>query len=125
MKVNIADFANLTLLRIPASFKTKLEGAVPVPTDDVPSNVVTMLSRVILADTKTGERREVVLVYPGDADGALGRVSVLDPIGMALFGASLGDVIECPGNESVRTLRVEDIPYQPEQWMRMNLVVRD
>ena len=125
MKVNIADFANLTLLGIPALFRTKLEAAVLMPTDDVPSNVVTMLSRVTLADTKTGERREVVLVYPVDADGASGRVSVLDAIGMALFGASIGDVIEYPSKHGVRTLRVESIPYQPEQWMRMNLVVRD
>ena len=35
-----------------------------------------------------GEARTVTLVFPGDADIAKGRVSVLTPIGAALIGLS-------------------------------------
>ena len=125
MKVNVADFANLTLLGIPALLKAKLERAVLVPTDAVPPDVVTMRSRVVLSDVATGQRREVVVVYPAEADVAAGRISVLDPLGVALFGASAGDSIEFASGEEGRLgLRVEEILYQPEHWMRLNLVVR-
>ena len=126
MKVNVADFANLTLLPTPAALKAKLARAVLVPTDEVPEDVVTMRSRVVVCDTSTGMRREVVIVYPAEANTAAGRVSVLDPLGAALFGASAGDAIEfASGNEEPCRLRVEEILFQPEHWMRLNLVVRE
>lgn len=125
MKVNAADYANLTLLRMPASFQSRLEEALLVPTDDVPPDVVTMLSRVIVADLASGQRREVAVVYPPDADAAAGRVSVLDALGMALFGASVGGTIEYESAGRAYRLRVQEILYQPEHWMRMNLVVRE
>jgi regulator of nucleoside diphosphate kinase len=125
MKVNIADFANLSLLQMPASLKSKLEGAMLVPTDDVPPDVVTMLSRVAVADVATGQRREITVVYPADADAAASRVSVLDELGRALFAASVGDTVECESAEGRCRLRVEQILYQPEHWMRMNLVTRE
>ncbi len=125
MKVNAADFANLSLLGMPASLQRKLERAVLVPTDDVPPDVVTMLSRVAVADPATGTRREIAVVYPAEADAAAGRVSVLDELGTALFAAAVGDTIECETLEGRCRLRVEEILYQPERWMRKNLIVRD
>lgn len=44
--------------------------------------------------TDAGEDRTVTLVYPGDADIAAGRVSVLTPIGAALIGLSAGQSID-------------------------------
>lgn len=125
MKVNVADFANLTLLGMPAPLQSKLEQAVLVSTDDVPNDIVTMSSRVIVADVVTGQRREVVVVYPTEADAAAGRVSVFEELGMALFAASVGDAIECESTEGSRRLRIEEILYQPEHWMRTHLVVRE
>src|SRR5688572_8021193 len=95
MKVNAADFANLSLLVLPDLLKRKLEGAVLVGSDDIPSDVVTMQSRVVLTEVATGRRREVTIVYPAEADAAAGRVSVLDSLGVELFGASLGGAIDC------------------------------
>jgi regulator of nucleoside diphosphate kinase len=40
-----------------------------------------------------GQQRQVTLVYPGEADFARGRVSVLTPIGAALIGLSPGQSI--------------------------------
>lgn len=125
MKVNIADFANLTLLGMPPSLESRLEEAVLVSTDDVPPDVVTMLSRVVLSDLATGQRREVVVVYPAEVAAVAGSVSVLEALGMALFGASIGETIEYETREGRSRLRVQEILYQPEHWMRMNLVVRE
>jgi regulator of nucleoside diphosphate kinase len=124
VKVNVADFANLTLLAIPAALQRKLERAALVPTEEVPPDAVTMLSRVVVADAATGRRREITVVYPPEADAAAGRVSVLDELGTALFAAAVGDAIQYDSAEGRCRLRVEEILYQPERWMRNNLVVR-
>ena len=125
VKVNVADFANLTLLAIPVALQRKLERAALVPTEEVPPDAVTMLSRVVVADAATGRRREITVVYPPEADAAAGRVSVLDELGTALFAAAVGDTIQYDSAEGRCRLRVEEILYQPERWMRKNLVVRE
>jgi regulator of nucleoside diphosphate kinase len=124
VKVTLADFANLTLLGIPAALQRKLDGAALVPTEEVPPDAVTMLSRVVVADA-AGGRREITVVYPAEADPAAGLVSVLDQLGTALFAAAVGEMIEYDAPEGPCRLLVEDILYQPERWMRKNLVVRE
>lgn len=124
MKVNVADFANLSLLKLPADLKQKLEGAVLVSSEEVPPDVVTMQCRVVLAEVATDRRRTVSIVYPAEADSAAGRISILDAFGAALFGASVGDLLDGEGPDGPGRLRVEEILYQPEQSMRTHLIVR-
>lgn len=119
--VNMADFANLALLAPAGPLGRKLEEAVVVPSEEVPPDVITMQSVVALVDEASGERVVLSLVYPSEADAASGRVSVLAPLGMALFGATLGERLVCESGD----LRVAELIYQPEQSMRTNLVVRD
>jgi regulator of nucleoside diphosphate kinase len=70
-------------------------------------DVVRMGSQVRYCDDKTGEVRDVALVYPHEADITLKRVSVLTPIGAALIGLSVGQTIEfrTPGHNK-RSLTV-------------------
>lgn len=116
--VNMADFANLSLLRLDAPLKRKLDEAVVVASDDVPPDVLTMQSEVLLLDEASGERRSLRLVYPEEAQGS-DAVSVLDPLGMELFGARVGDTIACGSR-----YRIVELRYQPEGSMRTHLVVR-
>lgn len=81
----------------------------------VPSNVVTMNSRVRLRDLETGEIEVYTLVYPLMADPQENRISVLAPVGTAIVGSSVGDFIEWPVPAGTRRLFVEEILYQPEQ----------
>jgi regulator of nucleoside diphosphate kinase len=69
--------------------------------------VVHMGSQVRYCDDRTGEARDIVLVYPHEADITLKRVSVLTPVGAALIGLSVGQAIEfqTPGH-SKRSLTV-------------------
>jgi len=71
---------------------------------------VRMGSQVRYCDDKTGEIRDVVLVYPHEADISLKRVSVLTPVGAALIGLSVGQVIEfrTPGHQT-RSLKILDV----------------
>jgi regulator of nucleoside diphosphate kinase len=117
LKINIGDYANLALLALPPALRAKLERAQRVSSTEVPPDVATMQSRVLLTDLGTGCAREVALVYPAEADAAAGKLSVLDPLGAELLAARVGEV--------VGGLRVAEIRYQPERWMRIHLVVRD
>jgi regulator of nucleoside diphosphate kinase len=95
--------------------ENELARAVVVPREQIPNDVVTMNSRVVFADETTGERREVTLVYPAQADISAGKISILVPVGTALLGLRVGQSIdwELPSGEK-RRYRVIDVPYQPE-----------
>ena len=97
----------------------ELARAKVVPPDRFPQDVVTMNSRVLFEDEKTGERREVTLVYPKDADIDAGRISVLVPVGSALLGLRVGQSIDwtLPGGEK-RRYRVIAVPHQPQMTER-------
>lgn len=112
-----ADFANLSLLPQTPEVRRLLERATVVASDAIPRDVVTMNTQVVLHDEASGERRTVRIVFPNDADPAAGLVSVLDPLGMQLLGAS-------PGHVTRRGLRVERVVYQPEHSLRAHLITR-
>jgi len=93
----------------------ELDRAKVLPQAQMPEDVVTMRSRVIFEDVDTGVRTEGALVYPEEADGGLGKISVLAPVGLALLGISRGACVQWPApGGRTRNLRVVDILYQPE-----------
>ena len=55
-----------------------------------------MNARVEYEDECSGERGVITLVHPGAADSGSGRVSVLDPLGMALLGLREGQSVDWP-----------------------------
>lgn len=87
----------------------ELDRAEIVADDARPQDVVGMGSRVRYRP-EGGEAKDVELVYPAEADIALGRISVLTPIGTALLGLRPGQSIEWTArNGRVSTLTVEDV----------------
>lgn len=92
----------------------ELERAEVVSSKDIPADVVTMNSKVVLRDLDTSETMTYVLVFPGDADLETGAISVLAPVGTAILGYAKGDIVEWPVPSGVRRLRIEQIVYQPE-----------
>lgn len=81
---------------------------------DIPQDVITMNSKVHLRDLNSNEEFVYQLVFPDDADPSQGRISVLAPIGTALIGYSVGDIIEWEVPAGVAKLKVEKVLYQPE-----------
>jgi RNA polymerase sigma-70 factor (ECF subfamily) len=93
----------------------EIERAEIVEPEAVPRDVVTMNSVVRFVDEDSDRESEVRLVFPGDADVEVSRISVLAPIGSALLGLSVGDSIDWPLPKGhTRRLRVLAVPYQPE-----------
>lgn len=86
-----------------------------VSPQEVASDVVTMRSRLVIADAQTGRRQTITLCYPADADAASGQVSVLSPVGLALIGMRVGATARwrTPGGEE-GAAQVVDLVYQPE-----------
>jgi regulator of nucleoside diphosphate kinase len=81
---------------------------------DIPKDVITMNSRVHLRDLDSNEDLIYTLVYPAHANVKLGRISVLAPIGAAMIGYRVGDVIEWPVPGGLRHLQVKEVLFQPE-----------
>ena len=85
-----------------------------VQQQDIPPDVITMRSTVRLKDLDTGQEMIYGLVFPTEANYDDGKISVLAPIGTAMLGYRLGDVIEWKVPSGLRRLKVEKVLYQPE-----------
>lgn len=92
----------------------ELDRAEIVQPEQIPPDVITMNSTFRLTDLAAGEKVVYTLVFPGKADSATGRISVLAPIGTAVLGYRVGDVVEWRVPAGSRKFRVEKLLYQPE-----------
>jgi regulator of nucleoside diphosphate kinase len=95
--------------------RAELDRAEIVCPEEVPHNVVTMNSTVVLRDVDTRERETYTLVFPDAADIANDRLSVLAPVGTAILGERIGDVVRWRVPQGWRRLKVERVIYQPER----------
>ena len=73
-----------------------------------------MNSRVRVRDLGSEKETPYSLVFPSDADSNQNKISILAPLGSALFGYRIGDVIEWKVPAGLRRIRVDEILYQPE-----------
>jgi regulator of nucleoside diphosphate kinase len=92
----------------------ELERAEVVKPEEVPADVITMNSSFRLRDLETGEEVVYTLVFPAKADSSSGKISVLAPIGTAVLGYRMGDVVEWQVPAGMKKFKVEAILYQPE-----------
>jgi regulator of nucleoside diphosphate kinase len=108
----LADSNEELSLGVARFLAKKMERATEVEDSTPLQGIIRMGSRVRYYDDKTGEVRDVVLVYPHEADIAQKRISVLTPVGAALIGLSSGRSTEfsTPDNRSrsVTVLGVEN-----------------
>jgi regulator of nucleoside diphosphate kinase len=100
--IDAAHFARLSALSSLTSgpmtevceyLREELDRADVLPAEKLRSDIVSLGSRVEFRDEHTGKSREIILVYPLDADIARRRVSVLTPVGAALLGLSVNQTI--------------------------------
>ncbi len=96
--VGDADYERLTGLAdsvgerheaIAEELLAELDRARVVPQKRLPENAVRMGSTVTFR-SDDGHERRVTLVYPGEADIAEGRISILTPVGTTLIGLAPG-----------------------------------
>lgn len=97
-----------------SSLREELARAEIVAANDTPADVITMNSRAEVLDLDTGERIQLSVVFPRDADIEQGKVSVLAPLGTAMIGQRVGDEVEWPVPYGRRRLKILAIVFQPE-----------
>lgn len=108
----LADSSMMLFPRVAQFLARETDRAQIVADDTDLQNVVRMGSQVRYRDDDTGDVRDVVLVYPHEADIALKRVSVLTPVGAALIGLSVGQAIafETPSHQA-RSVTILDVTH--------------
>lgn len=103
------------------SLHETLDAARILPSPEIPGDVVTMNSALVIEDVAQRSLRTLTLVYPEQADPALGRVSVLSPLGNALLGARVGEQLRLATPAGERLVRVISMQFQPEAAGRYDL----
>lgn len=105
--VGSANYVRLRQYALSAELAEELDRAIVVEMEQVPNDVVRMHTRCTYLDQRVGTEREIELVYPDEADLAMGKISVLTPVGSALIGLRVGQEIAWKFPDgSVRCLRV-------------------
>ena len=76
-----------------AQLKGRLADLSMVSMDNIPSDRVSLGSRVLVMDLDTDQEVRYELVVSEEVDPVVGRVSTGSPIGRALMGAKVGDEV--------------------------------
>jgi len=87
----------------------KLEMAEIVEEERVPAEQATINSTLRFTNLDTGQKGQYKLVFPRDARLEENRVSVLSPLGAALFGHLSGDVVEWTAPGGRKHFRLEEV----------------
>jgi regulator of nucleoside diphosphate kinase len=83
--------------------------------EELPADRVAMNSKVTYEEDPGGERRTVIVVHPIESDPAVGRISVLSPIGLALLGRRPGALVDAGLPEGrVMTIHILEATRRPE-----------
>lgn len=91
-ELDFARLNNLNGAHIPSELAQTLDALDLVPSREIPPDVVTMYSQVIVQDLTTGTRQRLTLCYPTDAEPHQGFISVLSPVGTGLLGQRVGAI---------------------------------
>lgn len=111
--VNSNDLSNMRELL------EEIERAEVASDDNINENVITMNSTVVVKDIDTDREFEYTIVYPEHADSSKNKISVLAPVGTALLGYKVGDIIEWKVPAGKRRFLIQQILFQPEAAARL------
>jgi len=92
----------------------ELDRAKVVSPQKVPKDVVTMNSQVRIFDSDSYSEATYTIVFPAQAKIADNKISILAPIGTALLGYRVGNVVEWEVPSGLKRLRIEEILCQSE-----------
>ena len=86
-----------------------LEHSRVIDTDALPKDRVCLLSRVEFTNLSTDTRMTFEIVSPHEMDLEAGKISLKSPIGAALMGKKVGDIVEARVPSGILRLRIESI----------------
>jgi regulator of nucleoside diphosphate kinase len=89
--------------------REELDRAAVIDPAAFPADVVTMDSTVEFEDLGTSEIEEYTITFPENADVERKRISILAPIGTALIGCRVGDIVKWSTPGGIRQLKVRRV----------------
>ena len=95
--------------RLLDTLRTELDSAIVIASGDIPRDVVTMNSKVILTDLDIGETVVCTLVFPANSDSERNKISILAPVGAALIGRRIKDSIDVYAPAGRKLFRIDGI----------------
>lgn len=112
----LIDAASGKDLDVAESLEVELERGEVVDPEQMPHDVVSMNSQVQFTDLQRDRQLVRTLVYPRALAETEGGLSVMAPIGAALLGLKVGEMIdwELPDGNHVQ-LRIDAVLWQPER----------
>ena len=97
--------------------RDELQRASVIPAESIPEQTVTMNSTFVLRDLDTRELETYTLVYPERANIVERRLSILAPVGTAVLGHEVGDVVQWQVPGGIRRSRIEQV-FCPDEHIR-------
>ena len=82
-----------------------------VPASDIPCNVVTIGSKILMRQKHKNTTLELTIVATQKDNKS---VSILSPLGLATLGLGVADNIEFYSQKGIQFLTIEKILYQPQ-----------
>ena len=86
-----------------------LEHARVIDPEALPKDKVSLLSRVEFTNLSTNTRMQFEIVSPHEMDLEAGKISLKSPIGAALMGRKVGEIVEARVPSGVLRLRIDSI----------------
>ncbi|MGM0785675.1 MAG: nucleoside diphosphate kinase regulator [Pseudomonadota bacterium] len=112
----LIDVASGESLAVAELLEEELARGEVIDPEEIPADTVSMNSQVQFTDLTRGRQMIRTLVYPHALAATEDGISVMAPIGAALIGLRVGDVIDwpLPGGGDAQ-LRIDAILWQPER----------
>lgn len=112
----LSSLVSSTQTEIAELLEEELSRASIVPDDELPQDVVSMNATVRFQDLDTEQESTVTLVYPHEANIDENKVSILAPVGSALIGLRVGQMIIWPvPNGKEKRMKVTSVLNQLER----------
>ncbi len=87
----------------------ELDRAAVIDPAAVSSDVITLDATAVIEDLVTGEIEEYTLTLPEHADTDAQRISVLAPVGTALIGCRVGNIVKWPTPGGIREMKIRQV----------------
>ena len=92
--------------------ENKLANAQVIDTKNLPSDRIVFGATVRLSDIDNGQEVSYRIVGEDEADVKNGKISVTSPVGQALIGKELNDMVQVRAPGGVREYEILDIRYE-------------
>ena len=80
-----------------------------IDTKALPKDQISLLSKVEFTNLSTNVKMTYTIVSPHEMDLQEGKISCKSPIGMALMGKKVGDVVDVNAPSGIFQLRIESV----------------